>query len=241
MVEDFKMMKLSNKIILAFGTVACAGLVFSGVSLATPKKDGENKMVGMTGSYGTTLTKIISADTPMFSHRVHAIELDLDCNECHPDTFKKKRGAAEAAGDYTMKSLEKGMYCGTCHNDDAAFGVTEPDTCITCHDSNMKQPKTIVFEKPKAVIFDHTKHTIDIGLKCNECHNDLFKMKIGDAESQPEQFTMEALYAGKFCGACHDGENAFASKTKCTRCHIGVKGYYRRPVQQQNLEKVNGH
>ncbi len=235
------MTKLINKNIWAFVTVSCACLVFSGVCLATPKKDSENKLVGMTGSYGTTLTKIISADTPMFSHRVHAIELDLDCNECHPDTFKKKRGAAEAAGDYTMKSLEKGMYCGTCHNDDTAFGVTEPETCLTCHDSNMNQPKTIVFEKPKAVIFDHTKHTIDFGLECNECHNELFKMEIGDAESQPEQFTMEALYAGKYCGACHDGDNAFASKTKCTRCHIGVKGYYRRSVRQQNVEKVIGH
>ena len=233
MVGDFKMKKFSTKIILAFATVACAGLVFSGAGLASPEKDGENKLVGMTGSYGTTLTKIISADTPMFSHRVHAVELDLDCNECHPDTFKKKRGAAEAAGDYTMKSLENGMYCGTCHNDDSAFGVTEPETCVTCHGSNIKQPKTIVFEKPKAVIFDHTKHTIDIGLGCDECHNDLFKMKIGDAESNPEQFTMEALYAGKYCGSCHDGENAFASKTKCTRCHIGVKGYYPLPDRSQ--------
>ncbi len=233
MVGDFNMKKLSNKIILVFGTVACAGLAFSGAGLANSKKDGENKLVGMAGSYGTTLTKIISADTPMFSHRVHLVELDLDCNECHPDTFKKKRGAAEAAGDYTMKSLEKGMYCGTCHDDDTAFGVTEPSTCVTCHGADIKQPKTIVFEQPKAVIFDHTKHTIDFGLDCSECHNDLFKMEIGDAESHPEQFTMEALYAGKYCGTCHDGENAFASKTKCTRCHIGVKGYYRRPVRSQ--------
>ena len=38
---------------------------------------------------------------------------------------------------------------------------------------------------------------------------------------------MQGLYDGKYCGACHDGSMAFASDTKCTLCHIGVKGYNR--------------
>ncbi len=221
-------MKLRNKIILAFGAAVCVGLVSSAAGIANTEKADDTGLVGMTGSYGSTQTVIKSAELPMFSHRVHVMGAGMDCDSCHPDTFQRKRGAAEAAGDYTMKSLEEGMYCGACHDGDTAFGVTEPDTCKTCHGSDMKQPKTIVFDKPvKAVIFDHTMHTDDMGLACTDCHNEVFKMKMGNAESNPEAFTMEALYAGKFCGACHDGDNAFASDTRCTTCHIGVKGFDR--------------
>jgi c(7)-type cytochrome triheme protein len=223
-------MKLRNKVIVAFGVAACVGFVYGGIGLASSEEAAaENSLVGTTGSYGSTQTVIKRADQPMFSHRKHVIGAGLSCDSCHPDTFQKKRGAAAAAGDYTMKSLEEGMYCGICHDGDTAFGVTEPDSCVTCHGSDMRQPKTIVFDKPvKAVIFDHQMHTEDFGLECNNCHNDLFKMKLGDAESKTEEFTMEALYAGKYCGACHDGDNAFASDTRCTTCHIGVIGFDRQ-------------
>jgi len=83
---------------------------------------------------------------------------------------------------------------------------------------------TIVFTQPvKAVIFEHKNH-IEQGLECDSCHDDLFEMETGAAESK-DDFTMAALYEGKYCGACHDGDMAFASNTRCTVCHIGVKGY----------------
>jgi c(7)-type cytochrome triheme protein len=221
-------MKLSKKIMLAFGAAACVGFIGAGAGLANTEEAAANSLVGAVGSYGATQTVIKKAEPPMFSHKAHVIVAGMGCDSCHPDTFQKKRGAAEAAGDFTMKSLEEGKYCGICHDGDTAFGVKEPDTCVTCHGSDMKQPKTIVFDKPvKAVVFDHTMHTEDMGLGCNDCHNDIFKMKMGNAESHPDQFTMEALYAGKYCGACHDGDNAFASDTRCTTCHIGVKGFDR--------------
>lgn len=85
---------------------------------------------------------------------------------------------------------------------------------------------TIVFTKPvKAVIFEHKNH-IAQGLDCDSCHSGLFEMATGTAEGN-EDFTMESLYQGKYCGACHDGSTAFASNTRCTVCHIGVKGFNR--------------
>lgn len=233
-------MKLCNTIMLAFGAAACVGFVCAGTGLANTEQAAENSLVGATGSYGATQTVIKSAEQPMFSHKFHVMGAGMGCDSCHPDTFQKKRGSAEAAGDYTMKSLEEGKYCGMCHDGDTAFGVTEPDTCVSCHGSDMKQPKTIVFDKPvKAVVFDHTMHTEDMGLACDDCHNDIFRMKMGNAESKPEAFTMEALYAGKYCGACHDGDNAFASDTKCTTCHIGVKGFDR--LFGDKTSKGEGH
>ncbi len=38
---------------------------------------------------------------------------------------------------------------------------------------------------------------------------------------------METLYNGGYCGACHDGDTAFASNKRCTVCHIGVRGQAR--------------
>ncbi|MBX6423161.1 cytochrome c3 family protein [Thermosulfurimonas sp. F29] len=85
----------------------------------------------------------------------------------------------------------------------------------------------IIFTKPlKAVIFDHKVHVEKAGLSCEDCHEDLFEMEAGSTQKN-EDFNMQALYNGKYCGACHDGETAFASNTRCATCHIGVMGYKR--------------
>ena len=85
----------------------------------------------------------------------------------------------------------------------------------------------IVWTKPvKAVVFYHKIHTMDQELDCESCHDDLFQMEAGAAEEE-DDFNMESLYDGNYCGACHDGDTAFASNTRCTSCHIGVRGYAR--------------
>lgn len=85
----------------------------------------------------------------------------------------------------------------------------------------------IIWTKPvRTVIFNHKTHTMEAGLDCDSCHDDLFEMEAGAAE-QNEDFTMATLYDGGYCGACHDGSTAFASNTRCTTCHIGVRGHAR--------------
>jgi c(7)-type cytochrome triheme protein len=85
----------------------------------------------------------------------------------------------------------------------------------------------IVWVKPvKAVIFDHKIHTMGAELDCDSCHDDIFEMEAGVAEEN-EDFTMATLYEGGYCGSCHDGSTAFASNTRCTACHIGVRGHAR--------------
>ncbi|PIE64550.1 MAG: hypothetical protein CSA26_07955 [Desulfobacterales bacterium] len=85
----------------------------------------------------------------------------------------------------------------------------------------------IVWTKPvKSVIFSHKLHTMELELDCESCHDEFFVMEAGAAEEE-DDFTMESLYEGKYCGACHDGDTAFASDTRCTLCHIGVRGHAR--------------
>lgn len=110
----------------------------------------------------------------------------------------------------------------------AALLVAENKAVEEEYDEDTYGPKEpVVWTKPvKSVIFDHKVHTMQSGLDCSDCHDDLFQMEAGAAQEN-EDFTMAALYDGGYCGACHDGSTAFASDTRCTACHIGVIGHNR--------------
>lgn len=85
----------------------------------------------------------------------------------------------------------------------------------------------IHYDKPvKGVLFSHTVHVEGAGLDCDNCHDDLFQMEARAAQEEPD-FNMLSLSEGRYCGACHDGETAFASNTRCASCHEGAIGYRR--------------
>ena len=77
--------------------------------------------------------------------------------------------------------------------------------------------KTVEFAGGDAgkVTFDGKIHA-DKGLKCNDCHTKIFKMK-----KAAEKITMADMNAGKNCGTCHNGEKAFKSSdaANCAKCH----------------------
>jgi len=65
------------------------------------------------------------------------------------------------------------------------------------------------------VVFDGKVHA-DKGLKCNDCHTKIFKMKKGSTEMK-----MADINSGKYCGVCHNGEKAFKASdpANCGKCH----------------------
>ena len=109
-----------------------------------------------------------------------------------------------------------------------AVFLVAADTDEPEYDEDLYGPEEmIIWEKPvRGVIFSHKSHTMDFGLDCDECHDEIFEMAAGAAEEY-DDFTMEAMYEGKYCGVCHDGGYAFAADTRCTVCHIGVRGVER--------------
>ena len=60
------------------------------------------------------------------------------------------------------------------------------------------------------IIFSHKKHAVWHG--CELCHPDIFMVKAGGTK-----YTMEEIFAGKYCGLCH-GSVAFPA-SDCQRCH----------------------
>lgn len=78
----------------------------------------------------------------------------------------------------------------------------------------------ILYTKPlESVIFTHQDHA-QKDFSCITCHSGLFEMKALNVQKNKD-FTMDSLYKGKYCGACHNGKKAFASDTQCARCHVG--------------------
>lgn len=62
----------------------------------------------------------------IFPHWVH--RLQFKCYVCHDAIVVMKAGA----NPITMDAIEKGKYCGVCHNGKTAFQATF-DTCARCH------------------------------------------------------------------------------------------------------------
>lgn len=74
----------------------------------------------------------------------------------------------------------------------------------------------IVFkpERAKEVLFSHQRHVEDIGLRCTDCHDNLYSTK-----EKHKKVTMAEMRKGLSCGACHNGKNAFDVKANCSNCH----------------------
>ena len=108
---------------------------------------------------------------------------------------------------------------------------------LTYQESEEAGGPEIVYTKPvKGVLFSHKLHVKELGLPCESCHTSIFEMEAFKSQKNPD-FNMESLYKGKYCGACHNGQAAFASNTKCAVCHIGVKGLERMKKKIQATTK----
>jgi len=212
---------MMQKKIKAIGAILLAGSFFLATHSIAAKTYDE-------GTYGPETP--ITWDKPTkvtFSHKTHTMDSGLACDACHDGLFTMEAGAILATGKMTMAAMAEGKFCGSCHDGNTAFATNTK--CASCHmDVKELTPKDpIVWTKPvNAVIFSHKTHTENSGLACDECHDKIFAMQKGAAE-KANDFTMQSLYDGKYCGKCHDGSTAFASNTRCNTCHIGVKGYNR--------------
>ncbi len=65
-----------------------------------------------------------------FSHASHVDEKHPACTGCHPGQFKILKSGATADGSRIVHTaMEAKRYCGACHNDAGAFGLTQCDLC----------------------------------------------------------------------------------------------------------------
>jgi c(7)-type cytochrome triheme protein len=212
-------------------------ILLRGVYISAQNKSAEEQEPYDEDTYGPEADIVWNSPVQgaFFSHKIHTMDMELECDECHDELFEMEAGA-EANDDFTMASMAEGNYCGACHDGSTAF--SSDSQCASCH---MAPEHPVVWTKPvKAVIFEHVTHTEEAGMDCESCHDDLFIMKNGAAQEN-DDFVMASLYEGNYCGACHDGSTAFASDTRCTSCHIGVRGYARLKGEGSDSTHGSGH
>lgn len=101
------------------------------------KKNALEKMVEaqyFPDDIDMTLLTSEGKTTAVFSHKKHTEREHLRCIECHPRVFKMKVGDAVVKGsNISMKEMQKGQFCGNCHNGEKAFDVTSIQHCKKCH------------------------------------------------------------------------------------------------------------
>lgn len=64
------------------------------------------------------------------------------------------------------------------------------------------------------VVYSHEFHVMKAGLKCTDCHYQIFNM-----QEEQRKWTMGDMIKGKSCGACHNGQRAFSVRENCAKCH----------------------
>lgn len=65
----------------------------------------------------------------VFSHEKHVNEKGLKCTGCHYQIFQMSQGSYKM----DMNKLNKGDFCGKCHNGQRGFDVKDQKNCSRCH------------------------------------------------------------------------------------------------------------
>ncbi len=70
-----------------------------------------------------------NAKAVVFSHEKHVSEKGLKCTGCHYAIFQMAQGSYKM----DMNKINKGDFCGKCHNGQKAFDVNDQKNCVRCH------------------------------------------------------------------------------------------------------------
>ncbi len=121
-------------------------------------------------------------------------------------------------GDLSSEPVYQKKFSGTSISQTKLAQLLE----MSLYRSSPEKYGDIVFRKRSVpqgkypVVFSHRTHRVRY--TCRVCHLELeFSMKPGDSG-----ITREDCLAGRFCGACHNGEIAFDVKSSCDSCHIKI-------------------
>lgn len=82
------------------------------------------------GVGGGDLTfKSENAKPVFFSHEKHVQAKNLKCSACHYHVFQMVKDSYKM----DMNKINKGQFCGICHNGERSFDVKDKARCTTCH------------------------------------------------------------------------------------------------------------
>ena len=80
----------------------------------------------------------------VFSHEKHVIVKGLKCTGCHYQVFQMAQGSYKM----DMSKINKGGFCGKCHNGRKAFDTKDKKNCGRCHKLRIKSSCCRAFLAP---------------------------------------------------------------------------------------------
>ncbi|NOX87949.1 MAG: hypothetical protein GXO77_02910 [Calditrichaeota bacterium] len=131
-------------------------------------------------------------DRLKFSHKLHVVEQEVECQACHGSAEKSETGK-----DDLLPSMET---CADCHD------VEDEENCSKCHTDveNIQLRPRIESYNQK---FSHKLH-LGKGLDCKSCHQSVTQ------ESVPLSQVLPTMVQ---CMDCHKQK---AVSTECSACHL---------------------
>jgi c(7)-type cytochrome triheme protein len=79
---------------------------------------------------GGDLTFAAQGAKPVFfSHAKHVDGKKYKCSACHYAVFQMAKDSYKM----DMSKINKGQFCGSCHNGDRSFDVSDKASCSKCH------------------------------------------------------------------------------------------------------------
>ena len=109
-----------------------------------------------------------------------------------------------------------------------------PGAAPTAPQPALKLPPNVSYElvvgPDRAVVFSHETHVALAGNRCTACHPQTFRIL-----APTTHIAHGEMDAGRSCGACHDGRQAFGVRdsSACSSCHTGRRAVSRSPSAQE--------
>lgn len=143
-----------------------------------------------------------------FSHKLHAGQMDIDCQYCHTAVSKSRHATVPAVST-----------CMNCHSV-ARKDKPEIIKLKKYYDEGKPLPWKRIHQVPDYAYFNHSVH-VNKGIECERCHGDVAQM---EKVEQVKGFTMTA------CLDCHrnphekivnagDLEKINNGPENCAACH----------------------
>lgn len=142
---------------------------------------------------------------------------EANCARCHTGEIRSAgEGFARLAG---LPPAKFGN--GVDWSAALASGRITPADTLSPGQKRMTIDRTVSLDAEWAMVppavFSHADHTR--WLDCANCHPAIFNIK----KKTTQHFSMKAILAGEFCGACH--LNVAFPLDDCRRCHPRMKGF----------------
>lgn len=195
---------------LTLAAVLIMGLI--AVGAATLSSKTKTNDTGKPYVVPPTIAAVAPPKQPLpYSHKIHAGDLELDCQICHT-------GAEHPDNASGVKmSFPPTETCMACHTDTA----TDKPAIVQLkkyHDSHKPIPWARVYTIAKGVNWSHQTH-LKAGIGCETCHGDVPALEVMSQTT--------GVAAMSSCISCHQ---AYKAKTQCQTCHAW-------PAYQKNLSK----